>query len=159
LKVLLGAFGDPGHAFPMLALGEALVARGHAVALQTWRRWQEPAEEAGMEFAAAPEYQVFPTLEKPLQPYAAAVRAAVETRPVVRSFAPDVAVSDILTPAPALAAELEGVASTTNAGRGSAWARCRTCTRASRARWRWWRRRRSSSIRATGRPGCGWWGR
>ena len=60
MRVLLGAFGDPGHAFPMLALGEALVARGHDVALQTWRRWQEPAEAAGMTFAAAPEYQVFP---------------------------------------------------------------------------------------------------
>jgi UDP:flavonoid glycosyltransferase YjiC (YdhE family) len=109
LKVLLGAFGDPGHAFPMLALGEALIARGHAVALQTWRRWEEPAVAAGMTFAAAPEYQVFPTLEQPLKPYAAAVRAAEETRPVVRSYSPDVAVSDVLTPAPALAAELEGV--------------------------------------------------
>jgi UDP:flavonoid glycosyltransferase YjiC (YdhE family) len=109
LKVFLGAFGDPGHAFPMLALGEALVARGHAVALQTWRRWQEPAEAAGMTFAAAPEYQVFPTRDRPLKPYEAAVRAARETQPVVRDFAPDVAVSDILTPAPALAAELEGV--------------------------------------------------
>ena len=48
LRVYLGAFGDPGHAFPMLALGEALVARGHDVALQTWRRWQEQAEAAGM---------------------------------------------------------------------------------------------------------------
>ena len=37
------------------------------------------------------------------------MRAATETRPVVRSFAPDVVVSDILTPAPALAAELEAV--------------------------------------------------
>jgi UDP:flavonoid glycosyltransferase YjiC (YdhE family) len=109
LRVFLGAFGDPGHAFPMLALGEALVERGHDVALQSWRRWQEPAEAAGMEFAAAPEYQVWPTDDAPLQPYAAAVRAAVETRPAVRSFGPDVAVSDILTPAPALAAELEGV--------------------------------------------------
>jgi UDP:flavonoid glycosyltransferase YjiC (YdhE family) len=109
LRVLLGAFGDPGHAFPMLALGEALAARGHDVALQTWRRWEQPATAAGMTFAAAPEYQVFPTRERPLKPYAAAVRAAAETRPVVRSFAPDVAVSDILTPAPALAAELEGV--------------------------------------------------
>ncbi|HEY6691479.1 MAG TPA: nucleotide disphospho-sugar-binding domain-containing protein [Solirubrobacteraceae bacterium] len=109
MRVLLGAFGDPGHAFPMLALGEALVARGHDVALQTWRRWEEPATAAGMTFAAAPEYQVFPTRERPLKPYAAAVRAAAETRPVVRSFAPDVAVADILTPAPALAAELEGV--------------------------------------------------
>jgi UDP:flavonoid glycosyltransferase YjiC (YdhE family) len=109
LRIFLGAFGDPGHAFPMLALGEALVARGHAVALQTWRRWEDPAVAAGMEFAAAPEYQVFPTREAPLKPYAAAVLAAGETRPVVRAFAPDVAVSDVLTPAPALAAELEGV--------------------------------------------------
>jgi UDP:flavonoid glycosyltransferase YjiC (YdhE family) len=109
LKVFLGAFGDPGHAFPMLALGEALIARGHDVALQTWRRWEQPAVAAGMTFAAAPEYQVFPTRERPLKPYEAAVRAAAETQPVVRSFAPDVAVSDILTPAPALAAELESV--------------------------------------------------
>jgi len=109
LRVYLGAFGDPGHAFPMLALGEALVARGHTVALQTWRRWQAPTEAAGIEFAAAPEYQVFPTRERPLMPYQAAVRAARETVPSVRSFAPDIAVSDILTPAPALAAELCGV--------------------------------------------------
>jgi len=107
--VYLGAFGDPGHAFPMLALGEALVARGHRVALQTWRRWQPAAEAAGMTFAAAPEYQVFPTRERPLKPYAAAVLAARATVPSVEGFAPDVAVSDILTPAPALAAELCGV--------------------------------------------------
>jgi UDP:flavonoid glycosyltransferase YjiC (YdhE family) len=109
LRVYLGAFGDPGHAFPMLALGEALVARGHPVALQTWRRWQEPAEAAGLEFAAAPEYQVFPTGERALKPFQAAVHAARATVPSVESFAPDIAVSDILTPAPALAAELCGV--------------------------------------------------
>ena len=109
MRVLLGAFGDPGHAFPMLALGEALVARGHAVAFQTWRRWEQDSVAAGMEFAAAPEYHVFPTREVPLTPYAAAVRAARETQPLVRSFAPDVVVADILTPAPALAAELEDV--------------------------------------------------
>jgi UDP:flavonoid glycosyltransferase YjiC (YdhE family) len=109
LRVYLGAFGDPGHAFPMLALGEALVARGHAVALQTWRRWEEHAVAAGMTFAAAPEYQVFPTRERPLKPYEAVVRAARETVPSVREFAPDIAVADILTAAPALAAELCGV--------------------------------------------------
>jgi UDP:flavonoid glycosyltransferase YjiC (YdhE family) len=109
VRVFLGAFGDPGHAFPMLALGEALVARGHRVLLETWRRWEDPARTAGMEFSAAPEYQVFPTRDRPLKPYAAAVRAARTTRPVVRAFGPDVAVSDILTAAPALAAEREGV--------------------------------------------------
>src|ERR671919_3121446 len=103
LRILLGAFGDPGHAFPMLALGGALVARGHAVALQTWRRWESAATAGGMTFAAAPEYQVFPTRERPLKPFDAAARAARETVPSVRGFAPEIAVSDILTPAPALA--------------------------------------------------------
>jgi UDP:flavonoid glycosyltransferase YjiC (YdhE family) len=109
MRVLLGAFGDPGHAFPMLALGSALVDAGHEVGIQTWRKWADAAADAGMTFAAAPEYQVFPTREQPLKPYEAAVRAAAETVPFVRSFAPDVAVSDVLTVAPALAAELCGV--------------------------------------------------
>lgn len=60
-----------------------------------------------MVFAAAPEYQVFPTRERPLSPYQAAVRAARETRPLLRAFDPDVVVVDILTIAAALAAELE----------------------------------------------------
>lgn len=109
MRVLLGAFGDPGHAFPLLALGERLVQRGHVVALQTWRRWESDVRAAGMAFLPAPEYQVFPTREQPLKPYAAAVRAARETVAQVEGFAPDVAVSDVLTPAPALAAELCGV--------------------------------------------------
>ena len=109
MRIYLGAFGDPGHAFPMIALGGALAARGHDVAMDTWRRWREPVEAAGMTFTAAPEYQVFPTPEKPLKPYAAAVRAAREIQPFVHDFAPEVAVADILTPGPALAAELEGV--------------------------------------------------
>jgi UDP:flavonoid glycosyltransferase YjiC (YdhE family) len=109
LRLLLGAFGDPGHAFPLIALGGALVARGHAVTLQTWSRWQEEVRAAGMRFEAAPEYHVFPTRERPLKPYEAVVRATVETRPLVASLRPDVVVADILTLAPALAAELEGV--------------------------------------------------
>jgi UDP:flavonoid glycosyltransferase YjiC (YdhE family) len=110
LRLLLGAFGDPGHAFPFIALGGALVARGHDVLLQTWARWEDDVRAAGMRFAAAPEYHVFPTRERPLKPYEAVVRATAETRPLVASFRPDVVVADILTLAPALAAELEGVA-------------------------------------------------
>ncbi len=77
--------------------------------VQTWERWREHVEAAGMEFAAAPEYHVFPTRERPLKPYEAVLRATADTRPLVRAFAPDVVVADILTLAPALAAELEGV--------------------------------------------------
>src|SRR5256884_6889302 len=112
-RILLGAFGDPGHAFPMIALGRALRARGHDVILQTWRRWREDVEAAGMRFAAAPEYQVFPTRERPLKPYQAAVRAALQTRPLVAEEQPDAVVADILTLAPALAGELEGVPAAT----------------------------------------------
>ena len=84
MKVFLGAFGDAGHAFPMLALGSALVARGHEVHFETWKRWRPHAEAAGIHFADAPEYQVFPTPStKHLKPYAAAVKAARETGEMV----------------------------------------------------------------------------
>jgi UDP:flavonoid glycosyltransferase YjiC (YdhE family) len=66
-----------------------------------------------MEFLPAPEYPAFPTLEHPVQPYAAMVSAARETRPRIAAAAPDVVVHDILTLAPALAAELEGVPAAT----------------------------------------------
>jgi UDP:flavonoid glycosyltransferase YjiC (YdhE family) len=105
--MLLGAFGDPGHAFPMIALGRALAARGHHVTVQTWRRWQQDVEAEGLDFAPAPEYQVFPSGPEPLDFYEAAVHAAIDTRPLVRELQPDVVVADILTLAPALAAELE----------------------------------------------------
>ncbi len=113
LRVFLGAFGDPGHAFPMLALGSRLAARGHEVTFETWERWREHAEAAGMRFVAAPEYPVFPTREQPLKPYEAVVVATAETRAAMVDAAPDVVVHDILTLAPAMAAELEGVPAAT----------------------------------------------
>jgi len=108
-RVLLGAFGDPGHAFPMIALGRALVARGHEVTLQTWTRWREPVEAEGIRFAAAPEYQVFPSGPEPLDFYESVVHATRDTLPLVRDLKPEVVVADILTLAPALAAEIERV--------------------------------------------------
>ena len=93
----------------MIALGRELARRGHAVTLQTWRRWQEDVEREGMAFAAAPEYHVFPTRERPLSPYQAVERATRETVQLVRALSPAALVSDVLTLAPALAGELEGV--------------------------------------------------
>jgi UDP:flavonoid glycosyltransferase YjiC (YdhE family) len=77
------------------------------VTLETWSKWREHVELEGMNFAAAPEYHVFPTRERPLKPYVAAVRASEVTRELVRSVDPQVVVADILTVAAALAAELE----------------------------------------------------
>ncbi len=108
-RILLGAFGDPGHAFPMIALGRALAARGHEVTLQTWERWRAHVEAEGVRFAAAPEYHVFPNGPEPLDFYEAVVHATRDTLPLVRDLQPDAVVADILTLAPALAAELQEV--------------------------------------------------
>ena len=60
-----------------------------------------------MRFAAAPEYQVFPTRDRPMKPYAAAVKASTPTRELIRSFDPEVVVADIITVAGSLAAQAE----------------------------------------------------
>jgi UDP:flavonoid glycosyltransferase YjiC (YdhE family) len=77
------------------------------VTLETWSRWSEEVEAEGMRFVAAPEYQVFPTMERPLKPYQAAARASAVTRELIREVDPEVVVADILTIAAGLAAELE----------------------------------------------------
>jgi UDP:flavonoid glycosyltransferase YjiC (YdhE family) len=77
------------------------------VTLETWSRWREQVEREGMRFAAAPEYEVFPTRDKPLKPYVAAVRASESTREVIRECNPEVVVADIITSAASLAAQAE----------------------------------------------------
>jgi UDP:flavonoid glycosyltransferase YjiC (YdhE family) len=110
LRIFLGAFGQPGHAFPMLALGAELARRGHDVTYETWENWRTDVEAAGMRFLSAPEYRIVPTLEEPLEPYEVVYRAAGETREQIQASGAEVVVHDILTLAPALAGELEGLA-------------------------------------------------
>ena len=105
-RFLLTAFGEPGHAFPAIALGRVLAARGHEVCLQTWERWSGHIEREGMAFAPAPEYEVFPS-GRPLSPYEAAVRAARQTAALIRDLDPHAVVADILTVAGSLAAQME----------------------------------------------------
>jgi UDP:flavonoid glycosyltransferase YjiC (YdhE family) len=106
-RFFLAAFGDPGHAFPVIALGRELVARGHDVTMQTWRRWRDDVESQGMRFEPALEYRVWPRPSdgEGLKPYAAAVGACRETVPLVGELDPDAVVVDILTLAVALAAQ------------------------------------------------------
>jgi MGT family glycosyltransferase len=111
-RFFLGAFGQPGHAFPMLALGAELVTRGHEVVYETWTRWREPVEAHGMRFVAAPQYAP-ETPERPRKPYEAVVMAAAQTREALAAAEADLVVHDILTLAPSLAAELEGVPTAT----------------------------------------------
>jgi len=111
MRFLLAAFGDPGHAFPMIALGKQLHTAGHTVTLETWSKWQEYVESEGLEFQ--PALEISPLDGDTVKPYQAVVKAAEHTRPTVKNFKPDVVVHDILTLAPALAAELEGVPTAT----------------------------------------------
>jgi UDP:flavonoid glycosyltransferase YjiC (YdhE family) len=113
VRIFLAAFGQPGHAFPMLALGARLVERGHEVTFETWERWREHVSAAGIEFVPAPEYPVFPTHQVPMKPYQAVAQATGPTRAAIAARRPDVVVHDILTLAPALAAELESTPTAT----------------------------------------------
>lgn len=110
MRVFLGAFGQPGHAFPMLALGAELAARGHEVTYETWSRWREHVEERGMRFVPAPENPHPPDSGGP---YETVVTSTPVTRQSIAEAAPDVVVHDILTLAPALAAELEAIPAAT----------------------------------------------
>ncbi len=105
-RILLAAFGDAGHAFPAIALARALHDRGHGVAVETWERWREAVEGEGIRFQAAEQYKVFPP--PPPGSGAGPAEAATALQPLFDDFQPELVVSDILTAAPALAAELNG---------------------------------------------------
>ena len=108
-RFLVAAFGDAGHAFPAIALARALRRRGHAVLVETWERWREAVEAQSIEFTAAEEYRAFPPSSPDDADAATAADAAVALETLMDDFRPDVVVSDILTLAPALAAERAGV--------------------------------------------------
>jgi MGT family glycosyltransferase len=109
LRVLVAAFGDPGHVFPAIALGRALAGRGHEVVVETWEERRGAVEGAGLGFAAAEEYKMFPPPEPDSADGRHAAEAARALLPLLAEMRPHVAVSDILTLAPALAAERAGV--------------------------------------------------
>ena len=55
LRLLVAAFGDPGHAFPAISLAREVERRGHDVLVETWERWREAVEGEGLAFTGAQE--------------------------------------------------------------------------------------------------------
>ena len=108
LRLLVCAFGDAGHAFPAIALARALAERGHDVTVESWGRWRKAVEELGLDFYAAEEYTVFPPPPPDGSEGPTAADAAKALVPTMEELRPDLVVSDILTVAPALAAEMTG---------------------------------------------------
>jgi UDP:flavonoid glycosyltransferase YjiC (YdhE family) len=109
LRVLVAAFGDAGHVFPAIALGKALVARGNEVVIETWEERRAAVEGAGLGFAAAEEYRMFPPPDPESEEGQHAAEAALALQPLLEEFRPHAVVSDILTLAPTLAAERAGI--------------------------------------------------
>ena len=109
LRLLVAAFGDAGHAFPAIALGRALAARGHEVTIETWEERRAAVEGAGLGFAAAEEYRMFPPPDPNSPEGAHAAEAARALLPLLEDLRPHAVVSDILTLAPTLAAERAGI--------------------------------------------------
>jgi UDP:flavonoid glycosyltransferase YjiC (YdhE family) len=109
LRLLVAAFGDPGHAFPAIALARELSRRGHEVLVETWERWREPVQAEGLAFTGAQEYTVYPPPGPDTPDGQTAAAAARALARLMEEFEPDLVVSDILTLAPTLAAEVAGV--------------------------------------------------
>ena len=109
MRFLVAAFGDAGHVFPAIALGRALSRHGHTVTIETWEERRAAVEGAGLGFAAAEEYRMFPPPDPDSAEGAHAADAARALLPLLEEMRPHAVVSDILTLAPALAAEAAGV--------------------------------------------------
>ena len=94
----------------MIALGaRARGARPRGRRCRRGRAGEARRRAEGMAFAPAPEYHVFPTRERPLEALRGGRARDARHAPARRaSCAPDAVVADILTLAPALAAELRG---------------------------------------------------
>ena len=109
MRFLVAAFGDPGHVFPAIALGRALAGRGHEVTIETWEERRAAVEGAGLGFAAAEEYRMFPPPDPDSPEGSHAAEAAKALLPLLDEMRPHAVVSDILTLAPTLAAEASGI--------------------------------------------------
>jgi UDP:flavonoid glycosyltransferase YjiC (YdhE family) len=110
MRVALIAGPDAGHAYPIIALGAELLQRGHAVRVGTGPDYQGEVERAGMEFFVLP--LLAPQAEDVDIAHRLWTRAGQMAPPLadmLRSWTPDLVVSDTLTAAGGFAAELLGL--------------------------------------------------
>jgi len=79
------------------------------VTIETWEERRAAVEGAGLGFTAAEEYRMFPPPDPDSAEGAHAAEAAQALLPLLEEMRPHAVISDILTLAPALAAEVAGV--------------------------------------------------
>ncbi|MCF6387891.1 glycosyl transferase [Mycobacterium sp. MBM] len=112
MKIAVVAGPDPGHAFPAIALCLRFRAAGDTATLLTGRRWLPTARAAGVraELLEGLDLQVGDDDgDAGAKIHRRAARMAVLNGPAIRALAPDVVVSDVITAAGGMAAEILGL--------------------------------------------------
>lgn len=112
MRVAVVAGPDPGHAFPAIALCRRFLAAGDAPTLLTGTEWLDTARAAGVhavELLGLDPTEVDDDADAGAKIHQRAARMAVLNAPDLRDLAPDLVVSDVITAAGGLAAELLGL--------------------------------------------------
>lgn len=112
MRVVVVAGPDPGHCFPAIALCQRLIAAGDAATLLTGRAWLQTAHDAGVpaeELLGLDVTAADDDLDAGAKIHHRAARMATLNAPQIRSLAPDLVVSDVITAAGGMAADLLGL--------------------------------------------------
>ena len=112
MRVAVVAGPDPGHAFPAIALCLRFVANGDAPTLLTGTEWLGTAAEAGLdavELAGLDPTESDNDADAGAKIHRRGARMAQLNVPRLRELRPDLVVSDVITTAGGLAAELLGL--------------------------------------------------
>jgi UDP:flavonoid glycosyltransferase YjiC (YdhE family) len=112
MRVAVVAGPDPGHAFPAIALCLKFLAAGDAPVLLTGTEWLDTAGAAGvdaMELLGLDPAEGDDDADAGAKIHQRAARMAALNTPRLAEFAPDLVVSDVITTAGGLAAELLGL--------------------------------------------------
>ncbi|MGB3771793.1 MAG: nucleotide disphospho-sugar-binding domain-containing protein [Rhodococcus sp. (in: high G+C Gram-positive bacteria)] len=108
MRVAVVAGPDAGHAFPAIALAEALVAAGDQAAVFTGDRWLDVARRAGVDARPLPGLEPRPEDDDGdagQRIHERAAHMSTMLGPALKEYAPDLVVSDILTAGGGIAAE------------------------------------------------------
>ena len=112
MRVAVVAGPDPGHAFPAIALCLRFLANGDSPTVLTGTQWLATAKEAGVdavELLGLDVTEVDDDADAGAKIHQRAARMAVLNAPQLSGLAPDLVVSDVITVAGGLAAELLGL--------------------------------------------------
>jgi UDP:flavonoid glycosyltransferase YjiC (YdhE family) len=109
MRVAVLAGGDPGHVFPAAALTRALDRRGHDALFCTGGHWLPRLSADAVPAVAMPHPPPNPEPDAVRRLRQTSRRLAPQIAETLAGFAPDLLVSDVMTPSGALVAGLLGI--------------------------------------------------